>query len=262
MTLLRHEIKMNLKSLLIWTVCVGFTCFGCILLYHSIEENMSEMAGAFSQMGSFSTALGMDRISISTMEGYYATEIALIFAVGGAMFAAMTGAVILSKEEEGHTSEFLNTLPFGRGYIGLWKYVAVVLLILLFDAICICWCGLGFAGAGSTIPAKEFWLFHGAQLLMHLEVGSICFLISSISKRKQIGTALGLSVLLYVMDLMCRIIPNIECLKYITPYYFSNATDIFVESSVSGSMAGVSIGVTILCAMLAAGIYRRRDLAA
>ena len=184
MTLLRHEIKRNLRSLLIWALSIGLLCGGCLLLYNSLEESMAEMAEAYSAMGAFSTALGMDKINIGTMEGFYATEIGLMFALGGAMFAAMTGASIISKEEEGHTSEFLNTLPLGRGYILGWKYGALVVLILLFQMICLIFMGIGFAGAGEWPSVKEFVLYHGAQLLMQLEIGSVCFLISALSKRR------------------------------------------------------------------------------
>lgn len=262
MTLLKHEIRQNWKSLLIWTACIGFACFGCILLFESLEESMEQMDSAYAQMGAFSAALGLDRLSVSTMEGFYATEVALMFAIGGAMFAAMTGAAIVSKEEEGHTSEFLNTLPFGRGYIIGWKYAAVTALIFLFNLICIIWVLAGFAAAGEMPDQKEFMLYHGAQLLMQAEVGSVCFLASSFCKKKQIGAALGFAVLLYMMDLMCRIVPDIEGLKYVTPYYFSNAADIFTTGSVNGKMLTVSVCVTAFSACLAVFVYRKRDLAA
>lgn len=262
MTILKHELKINLKTLFIWMICVGFSCFGCILLFGGLKDTMEQMEDAYAQMGAFSSALGLDRMSVSTMEGFYATEVALIYAIGGAMFAAMTGVCMLSKEEEGHTSEFLYTLPLGRSYIVWWKYFSVVLQILLFNLGCICWVLMGFLGAGEIPSTKELMYFHGVQFLMHMEIGSICFCLSAFYKRKQVGAALGFAVLLYVMDLMCRIVPDIENLKYVTPYYFSNATDIFVSGSVDGTMLGISVFVTILAAVLAAAIYHRRDIAA
>lgn len=262
MTLLRHELKMNAKALLIWTACLGFCCFGCLLLFEGLEESMAGMADAYAQMGAFSTALGMDKINVGTMEGFYAAEVALMFAIGGAMFAAMTGAAMVSKEEEGHTSEFLSTLPFGRGQIILWKYAAAAALIVLFNLICLLWIGAGFLLAGEGVPQKEFWMYHGAQLLMQLEVGSVCFLASAFCKKKQIGAALGFAVLLYMMDLICRVVPDAAGLKYVTPYYFSNATDIFSKGRVSTGMLATGVGVTVLCACLSAAVYCRRDLAA
>lgn len=267
MTLLNHEWKLNIKSLLIWSMCVGFSCFGCICLFGGLEDTMEQMADAYAGMGAFSTALGLDKISASTMEGFFATEVALIYAIGGAMFAAMTGACMISKEEEGHTSEFLNTLPLGRGYIVGGKYISMLLLILVFNVVCILWELAGFFAAGALFPIEDFFLkelslFHGAQLLMHVETGSVCFLISAICKRKQTGAALGLAVLLYAADLMCRVVPDIEGLKYVTPYYFSNATDIFVSGKVDMGLAGIGALAAAFAVGAAVWVYRKKDLSA
>ncbi len=260
MTIFVHELKMNRKSLLIWSCCIGVVNFGCLLLFESLADTMDQMSEAYAEMGSFSAALGLDRLSVSTMEGFYATEIALIFAVGGAMFAAMMGASMLSKEEEGHAAEFLYTLPLGRSYIVWRKYMAMAALIVLFQVLVIVWELLGFQLAGDMIPLKKYFLFHGAQLVMQSEVGSMGFVLSAVCRRKQIGAALGIAVLLYGADLLCRIVPKIENVKYITPFYYSNAVDIFVSGSIDGSLMGIGIGVAAAAGLSAWAIYGRRDL--
>lgn len=262
MVLWKHEMKMNLRALAVWSGCVGVICFGCLLLFESLADSMRELSGLYAQMGIFAAALGMDRMNIGTMEGFFATEVALIFAIGGAMFSAMTGAAILSKEEEGHTGEFLYTLPLGRRMAAGWKYAAMAALILLFQLIGIAFELAGFAAAGERPDLSEYWLFHGAQLLMQMEMGSICFLISAFSRKKQIGAALGLAVLFYMADLLCRIIPALEKLKYVTPYYFSNAPDVFAGGGIDGGMAGISVAVTAAAAAAAIYVYGKRDLAA
>lgn len=260
MTLFWHELRMNRKSLLIWANVIGLICFGCLLLFGGLEEAMSQMAEAYARMGSFSAALGLDRLDISTIEGFYGTELGLVFAIGGGMFAAMTGAVMLSKEEEGHTCEFLHALPWGRNHIFWGKYLAVAALIFLFQVICILWELAGFALAGELPELRGYLLFHGAQLLMQTELGSIGYLISAFGRKKQIGAALGLAVLLYLADVLCRVLPDIERLKYITPYYFSNAADIFTEGKINGNMAGIGAGVAAVAVLCAASVYRNRDL--
>lgn len=260
MVLLKHELRRNLKTMLIWALSVGALCGGCLLLFRSLEESMAGMAEAYANMGAFSAALGMDKISVCTMEGFYATEIGLIFALGGAMFAAMTGASIVSKEEEGHTAEFLNTLPLNRGTVIGWKYGATALLILLFQGVCLLFIGAGFAGAGQYPPAGEFLLYHGAQVLMQLEVGSLCFLVSALSGRRQVGGALGFAMLLYLADLLARILPDLEFLQYVTPFYFSNAADIFTCGETDPVKALLSVCVTACSAAAAAAVYCRRDL--
>lgn len=262
MVLLKHEWKRNVKSLLIWAFCVGACCCGCILLFESVAENMEGMAQMFAEMGSFSAAFGMDKVSIGTIEGYYASEISIIFSVGGAMFAAMMGAVLLSKEEEGHTAEFLHTLPIGRGYIYGWKYVALVVLILLFQGIGIGFDMAGLMCIGKQIPMKEYVWYHVMSLLMQVEIGSICFGISALCKRKQLGLALGLAVLLYMMEVMIHIVPDLQVLKYVTPYFYANAAEIFSSGEVPWRLAALGMLWSVLAVGIGGVIYGKRDLQA
>lgn len=262
MTLLKHEWKMNLKSLVIWTLCVGICCSGCILLFESVAESMEEMAQAFSEMGSFSAAFGMDKVSIATLTGFYATEISIIFLLGGAMFSAMTGAQLLSKEEEGHTMEFLHTMPVGRCYIYLWKYAALLLLIIVFNLVCIGLDVVGFLAIGEEIAFGEYVEYHLLALVMQVEIASICYLVSAVCKRKQIGLALGMAILFYLMDIMCNIVPDLEFLKFFTPFYYANAAAIYSGEETRTGLMLLGLAVTTVVILLGGLVYKKRDMAA
>lgn len=262
MGLFWHECKMNRKSLMIWALCVGALCCCCLLLYDSMEASMAQMSDMFADLGAFSAALGMNKINIGTLEGFYAIEIAIMLSLGGAMFAALLGAGMVAKEEEGHTSEFLSTLPLSRTRIILEKYAAMAVLLLIFHLICIGLVLLGFACMGQSLDMGNFCRYHGACFLMTLEIGSICFLLSAALKKRPVGASLGLAVFLYMIDLMCRVVPSLENAKYVTPYYFSNAADIFSDSAVNPVMAGSSAAIAALSFILALVIYNKRDLVA
>lgn len=262
MTLLKQEWKMNFKSLLIWTLCVGICCSGCILMFESLEDSMAEMGQMFAEMGSFSAAFGMDKMSIATLTGFYATEISIIFLLGGAMFAAMTGAVLLSKEEEGHTMEFLHTMPVSRSYIYLWKYVTLLLLIMVFNVVCIGLDVVAYVAIGEEITMAEFVEYHLLALIMQVEIGSICYLISAVCRRKQIGLALGIAVLFYVMDIMCNIMPDLEFLKYFTPYYYANAAQIYSGGDSRMSLMILGLAVTVVVVISGGVVYHKRDMSA
>ena len=261
MTLYKHEMKMNQKSLFLWTLCVGFTCFGCILLYTSLESSVKDMADSFSNMGSMSTALGMDKMSLATLRGYYATEIAMMHNLLGAMFAAILGTGLLSKEEAGHTSEFLHTFPIGRERIVFQKYLAFLSNILIFNLICAGMYLLGFLYMKEEISGKEMAFFHVATSLMQIEIGTVCFLISAFVKRNLLGAGLGISIMLFAADMMCRILPAIENLKYVTPFYYSNAADIFTDGKLNGTMVTIGAMITIVSFVAALLRYRSKDLA-
>lgn len=262
MTLFKHEMRMNLKSLFIWTLCVGGLCFGCILLYTSLEDSLQDIADAYSNMGAMSVAFGMDKMSLATLTGFYATEIGMMHGLGGAMFAAILGTSLLSKEEAGHTAEFLYVFPIKRTNILLQKFLALVCNVFLFNIICTAFYIIGFLLLQEEIQGREMVFYHMAQTLMHLEIGTICFLISSFSKKNFIGAGLGVPVLLFAADLMCRIIPAIENLKYITPFYYANAADIFTSGSVEIGMAGIGGAVVAAAFIMSWFWFTRKDFAA
>lgn len=261
MILYRHEMKMNRKNLLIWTLCTGLSCFGCILLYTSLEDQVKDIADVFSDMGAMSAALGMDKMSLATMRGYYATEIAMMHNLLGAMFAAILGTRLLSGEEAGHTAEFLNTLPVSRGSIVFQKYIAFLTNILIFNMVCTGLYLFGFFMMGEEINGKEMLLFHLASGFMQIEVGTVCFVISAFSKRNLTGAGLGIAVLFFGCDMMCRILPAIEGLKYVTPFYYASAADIFNNGEINGIMLIVGAGVTLCSLVLSWFVYKSRDLA-
>lgn len=263
MVLYKHEMKMNLKSLLIWTLSVGFICFGCILLYTSLEDSIQGIADSFSDLGAMSAALGMDKMNLATMKGYYATEIAMMHSLGGAMFAAILGTGIVSKEESGHTTEFLCVLPIGRGQIVFRKYLALVSNIVILNLACTGLYVLGFVMMGDSpdLLTKEMALYHMAAALMQLEVGTICFFISACVRKNMMGAGLGLTLLLFAADMMCRVVPAIEDLKYITPFYYANAADIFTEGKINMAMTASGVGIIAACYAAAHWIYCKKDFA-
>ncbi len=187
MILLKHELKQGFKTLLIWSLSVAFICAGCIWLYKSVANQISETAKLYANMGDVAKAFGMDKVSLTTLGGYFATEIVMMFGLGTGMYAAMLGANSLSKEEEGHTSEFLYTLPYDRSQILIWKYVAIVMSLLSFNVIAMGLEAFAVWQVNLAFSWEYFLLYHGLAFLMQIEIATLCFLLSALSHKKQLA---------------------------------------------------------------------------
>lgn len=261
-TIYKHEMKLSIKSLIIWVLCVAGMGFACILLFSSMQGDMEEMAESFASMGAFSDAFGMSQLSIATLVGFYATEVGTIHTLGGAMFAAIIGMNMLSKEEDGHTGEFLFSLPVSRAKVITAKWCAAVTEIVVFNLVCVGIYVLGFVVLGEEIPINEFSLYHLMQVVMQVEIAAICFGLSACMKKNKLGVGLGIVLLLYAFDMMARVIPDLSDYKMISPFSYANAADVLStgEISVSATIIGVAVLVTGVFAAFA--VYGKRDLAA
>ncbi len=257
-----REMKMNLKTLLIWALSVGGMGLACILLYSSMQGDMQEMADAFSNMGAFSDAFGMSTLSIATLKGYFATEVGTVHGLGGGMFAAILAIGIISKEEEGHSGEFLFALPISRRKVLLAKGLCVVIDLAVFTLICGLLYLLGFVILGEEIPAEEFLRFMMMSFVMNAEIGGICFAISSLSGKNRMGMGIGIALVFYVYDLIGRIVPDMKDYLFAGPYSYVNASEIFSGSEIPAKAVVCGLLILLCCVAGAVIYFDRRDLAA
>ncbi|MEX2785168.1 ABC transporter permease subunit [Streptococcus sp. H49] len=260
MILLRHEWRSARTAMLVWAVSIGLLCFITISLFTSMENSAQSMAESLGSMGGLSASMGMDKMNIADFNGYYAVENALIFSVGSAMFAAYLGIISLAKEEEGHTAEFLYTLPYNRRTVWLAKYLSIVCLLLAFNCLVIFFEVAAVKLADVDLDFKAYWLYHIRAFLMQNEVAAFCLLLSAFYRKKQVGLALGLALLLYALDMLCRLIEDVAFLKYVTPYYYANAITVFSQEKLN-SLYLLIAGCITVCSLAASYIIlKRRDL--
>ena len=254
-----HELKMNFKSLLVWTVIVSAMIFSVMLLFPVMEEQMGEISDVYSQMGGFSEAFGMNKLSFATAMGFYGVEVGAVLSLGGAMFAAIIGISMLAKEQGGHATEFIYVTPNSRNYFITAKLVATVLILLVFDVVCFFFAVISFACIGEDIELKKLCLYHLAQYFMHLEIAGICFGISAFLKKNNIGLGIGIAVILYFVNIFANITEKVENLRYVTPYYYSDAAEILSSGKLEGVYIAIGMGILAVFLLTAYVKYNRKD---
>jgi len=261
LSIFKHELKLNLKSLLIWSLSVGGLGFVCLLMYTSMEGEMMDMADTFSNMGAFSDAFGMSTLSIATINGFFATEVGTVHGLGSALFAALLATVLLSKEEDAHTGEFLFSLPLSRGRIVLAKLLSLLAELVIFTLICGALYILGFAVLKEDISWKEMMIFLGSMLLMNVEISAVALIISACSARNRLGAGLGLALIFYSYDLIGRVVPDMKDYLFVGPFSYTNASEIFAgkETPAAALLTGAAVIITALLASFT--IYMKKDLA-
>ena len=261
LTVCKHELRLGFKTLLIWSLSVGLMGLLCILMYTSMEGDMKDMADMFSNMGAFSDAFSMSTLSIATLGGFFATEVGTVHGLGSAMFAAILAAVILSKEEDGHTGEFLYSLPVSRGRAVTAKCLAVLINLVIFTVICGALYVLGFVMLGEEVLWKEMLIYLGRALLMNIEIATVALVISAASAKNRLGAGLGIALIFYAFDLIGRVVPDLKDYLFIGPFSYSNASEIFAGKETPAGAIILSIVLIVVALSSSYIIYLKKDLA-
>ena len=102
----------------------------------------------------------MDRLNFGTLTGFYAVECGNILGLGGAFYASLCAAGVLSKEEKDKTAEFFADASGQpqKGYFG--KLIAVFIQITAMNIMIYVLSIGSIAAVGETIPWKEISLIH------------------------------------------------------------------------------------------------------
>lgn len=231
MIMIRHELKQNRISLVVWTAAIGLLFAVCIFIFPEMKEEMDGVGDMFASMGSFTEAFGMDKVSFGTLTGFYAVECGNILGLGGAFFAALCGVSVLAKEEKEHTAEFLLTHPVSRAHIVMDKLLAVKLQVFFLNAVVYVLSIGSIAWIGEPIPWKEISLLHLAYLLLQMEIAGICFGISAFLRHGSMGIGLGVAAMMYFLNLIANISDSAKFLRYVTPFAYAEGADIVTNVS-------------------------------
>lgn len=264
MNILFFEFMKYLKSLWIWIASMiaqimVFMAFYPILAKDAkvldlfLEHYPEELLKAFGMGG---------ELSLATVAGFFAFSFALtqlILAVQSAYY----GFHFLSVEERELTADFLYSKPMNRRQIISYKYLAVILALLITNIGV--WAGSfmsieWFRGSDAyelrpiislllTVPVFQLFFF------------SLGFLATALTKKITgvIGAAVGTALVLYVLNALKRIIGG-ELLGLISPYHHFDPNYILVAGEWDLSLTALSLLFIALANITAWPLFLKRDI--
>jgi ABC-2 type transport system permease protein len=260
MNILIREFKSNLKSLVIWIVLLIVIVYGASYEFEAFVGNTNLM-DAMASFSAIFDALGIPFSNISEPEGFVSL-MSIYFYIPLAIYAAMLGSSIISKEERDKTAEYLFTLPITRHQVLVSKLIVTIINNIIINVALI---------LGTTLvylrfsPTDKFFSF-----MIHLSIGLIftqlvfmaigMFLAAVLKQYKRSsGVTVGIVMGSYLLYVLIGLSDKIDFLKYFTPFKYFEVADMqngniqikFVILSIFIIIAGVS-GLFIF--------YRKRDL--
>lgn len=260
MTVYLKELQQSSKSFCIWTCSISFMMLVCVLMFPEMKNEMDSVSSVFANMGGFTAAFGMDKLSFGELMGFYGIECGNILGIGGGFFAALVGVSVLANEEKEHTAEFILTHPISRFSIVTQKLLAVLSQVIIMNIVVVAISVISSMIIGEEFMMEEFVLLHTAYLIMQLEIACICFGISAFIKRGSIGIGLGITLLFYFMNLVCNISDKVEFLKYITPYAYSEASNIISEAKLEVNLILIGVIVGAVGVVIGYVKYIKKDI--
>lgn len=262
--ILKFELKMYIKSVMIWIVSVVSILFMMMAFFPTfgknielVEKMMANYPEAMLKAFGMSTGLGL-----STVLGYLVFT--FVFAqLCLAIQAANYGFSILSVEERELTADFLMSKPVSRLDILNAKFLAAFIALLITNVAT--WVGtfasLELFKGSQTYNVNSVILLLCATFLFQLFFLTFSMAISVMVKNvKSVLTySLSLAFGTYIINAI-RAIINGELLGYLSPFYHFEIGYILEFGKLNLPLLFLNVTISIMSVFATYYIYVRRDI--
>ncbi|OPX46287.1 ABC-2 family transporter protein [Ruminiclostridium hungatei] len=267
MLLYKREIIRNGKSTMLWTAILLLYNISMLLLYPSMtgamKDKMNLMLQAFPK--EMIIAMGLDKVSITELLGFYNTYCYLLVTILGGIFAMLQGISVLSKEEDEKTIEFLLSKPITRNRIIFEKVSAVLTNILILNIVVsmISYVAIELVSSEAYSLKALLLLFLG-PVLMQVTFAAVGLLISIFIVKARINIPVGVGIVLglYFISILATVSEKADFLKYVTPFKYVDGADIINSKAIEPVYLAIMTAVTLACTFITRLIYNKKDIVA
>lgn len=260
----KREIKINLKSFIIWTTILIGLFLIVFLIYPSITnsknmEMLNEIIKIFPE--EVLKTFNMDISSIDSAFGWLKTEGFVFILLITGMYSGILGSNILLKEENDKTIEYLNSVPVTRKNIVISKVLCGLLYIILMLVIIgiFNFVGLNFSG---EFDRKLYILLSVTPLFSSIVIFSICLFLSTFTHKtkKMLGISIGIVFASYFFNILSEIGESTAFLKYVSIFTLADIRNVIVNISINPIMIILSLLITLIFIILSIIHYERKEL--
>lgn len=260
----KRELKINLKSFIIWTSILIGLFLVVFLVYPSIVnsenmEMMDEMMKMFPE--EMLKAFNMDISTIDSAFGWLKTEGFVFVLLITGVYSGILGSNILLKEESDKTIEYLNSVPVTRKNIVVNKILCGLLYIILMIAIIGIFNFIGLSLSGE-FDRKSYMLLSITPLFSSIVIFAVCLFLSTFTHKtkKTLGISLGIVFASYFLNVISEMGESTEFLKYISIFTLADIRNVIVNVSINPLMVILAIGITAIFMILTIIRYDKKEL--
>ncbi len=263
MNIFKHEFKMNLRSVLTWSVSLAFMIFAFMSIFSSIavdSEMMNEMMAEFPE--ELLLAFGMVNLDWSSPLGFYGF-VFVFCQICLAVQAANYGIALVSVEEREFTADFLLAKPVGRAKIMTSKLLSALSGLTITNAVV--WISsflfLDIYRGERVYETRPLLLILLSIVLFQLFFLSVGVLISLLAKRVRSVTPLSMALAfgMYVISAFGGMLGDVK-LEIITPFKHFEPNYIISNGAYDGPLVLLSVSVIVISMVASYLLYLKRNI--
>lgn len=225
----KNELSLSRRALLAWSLPVAAMLAMTLSLQKSMSQQGSLLEAKLAVLPrELRAAFGISGNDLAEPVHYLATNFGFTTLIG-ALFAALLGATIATREANLRVGEMLFTHPVERGVVLAAKAVAGLAVIVAFEGILLASSALAYVASGVSVGRAVAFVsvFVGAALV-HATVFALALFagVSAARPRGASSLALGVTFALYGIGVLARVSAELSALEHLSPFSYADAAAI------------------------------------
>jgi len=265
MFLILRTLKDRKWTIIIYCLAVVLFLWMYIALFPSIVESFDSLKGYLANFPEgIMKAFGIDAESFVTFEGYIGSEqFTFIWPIMIIALSTSLSGQLLAGEVEKGTAEFLLAQPLSRIKLFFSKYLAGIIGIAIFVFVSILSVFPWVRIYNIVVKSDNFWILSLLGFSFALAVYSLSILFSAIfsEKGKANFAPVGILILMYVINMISSIQPNLEKIKYVSFFYYFNPSNALIHGNIDPLAWVVFLGSFLVFTSLAVYLFNKKDIA-
>ncbi len=252
------------RRLLLIIYCLSAVAL--LWMYIALFPEFSQVKVDFikSMPEGFLKAFNFDLSSFTTVQGFLATEqFSLVWPLLViALVIGFSGFALAGEVEKG-TIEFLLSEPIARLKLFFGRYLAGLLMLVIFTIISIL-AAIPFCQIYHiSFNTNHFYTMTLMSFLFGLAIFSLGMMFSAIfsDKGKVFFLSAGILVLMYVLNVVSSLKESLVNLKYASFFYYYSPPKALTYNQIDHWAYLVFIGVAVMATLAGAIYFARRDIA-
>ncbi|WP_042347815.1 ABC transporter permease subunit [Bacillus massiliigorillae] len=261
MNVLKYEMKINMKSTIVWAIALGLLGFVFISIFPAYTSDVEALK---TLMASYPPevlkAFGLGNAGIETFNGFYSFCVVYLIFVG-AIQALILGINVISKEKTRKTSDFLFTKPMNRLQILGEKFITVFICIIFTNIIYLIVTYFAAITYVEKIDWNVFFLLVGALFFTQIMFLSFGFFMGCLFNKikSPVTIGIGIGALFFALEMVANMY-NDTALKYLSPMSYLNPSYIVDHHSYEVSTFITGTILTLCFIVLGFYLYKTKDI--
>lgn len=252
---LQHTLMRGKIALLWWSIAVAIYTVINVAVYPEFKDSILLQTQSYPQ--ALIDAFGLT--SLDQLGPYIYSQVFLMLPLVLAFLPVMNFAGAFAGAEERGGLDVLLTQPMRRRtlVIATWVGAAISVAVVLLVTALMTW--LTVVIIGESLSFGNILLASWSVFPVTLALGSMGLLLSTSMRSRGVvlGASIGLIFLLYLIDVVGKLAPDLADLRYITPFRYFN--DVF-SFTIPVWYYLLLIGVAFVFLLLSIRVFDRRDI--